>query len=131
MSSVQPVPFRTLFPWYCDPKREVDLNEWQTTDDDFDTVVQEPEQENPSVGLTSSFGIMGSLHIIHNAANGLLDAIPDLDEVVTDMTEVCDLLTTPATKSRVMETCFNGVVGKQFHRPLTKFNAQIYIYIYI
>jgi hypothetical protein len=126
LSSVQPVPFRTLFPWYVGTEHVFGAAQWGgDADADFDGIPPDPELENPAVGLNESLGLPGLLHVLHNAGNSTMAAVPVLEEAVGQMAEICNVCSHARTRGRLLATCFDDPVGRCFHSTMRKFAAHV------
>ena len=129
LGSVPPVPFSSLFPWaetsYLAPPSSIQAVE----DDDFDAAFEAEErlgnEVDGRVSLTGSIPCAGQLRILHNAANSLLAVMPQTGRSIEQLAVVADLLRRPHIRTRLLESCFNSEVGKQFHARLNTFRGKV------
>ncbi len=107
-----PTKFSSIFPWASASQSQQRCCAEQ---EDLDDLPDEDGEAEAYVGLSfsSSLAIPGLLHIIHNAANGLLTVMPCLSSAIDKLAEVAKLVSRPASCERLCGTCFNDVVGKQ------------------
>lgn len=106
---VLPVAATALFPWAF--RREVE----ELLEGEVDTW-QAPSDGQPSETPHAALGAPGLLHIIHNAGSDLLEVITGLDDEVTRLMHVADLVRGAQTCERLIETCYSTEVGKCFHQ---------------
>ena len=106
LNTIAPVRVRELFPWMpCD--------------------VDEGSVE-PTVSLERALSAPGLLHIMHTVAKNLLSVCPELDAVVDQMAAVCKLLRGRTTRNKLLEMCFGGPIGRQFHKQFYAFKGKVY-----
>lgn len=70
--------------------------------------------------------VPGLLHILHYAGNSILSVVPRFDAAVSQLAEVCTLIRSEDTCTRMRERCFAGLVAQEFHQQLKAFSAKVY-----
>ena len=124
LSSVAPVPLRRLFPWFPKVDQSPPILAVADTWDDMSGT--EGPAESAEVGFTRSLAAPGVLHIIHNATNDLLSAVPELDDAVESLAQVAAFLRHTHTRERLQEACFGDTVGRTFHASLKGFSGKVH-----
>ena len=133
LSSVAPVRIDELFPWCEDAYLErggvvgpeglpLLLPEESEEADLFDVA----EEVHHHVDLSNAMPNAGQLHILHNAANGVLKVMPTVDAAIDELKVVADMVRQPHSRGRLLETCFTSNVGKQFHNKLKSFKGKVF-----
>ena len=133
LSSVAPVRIDELFPWCEDAYLErggvvgpeglpLLLPEESEDADLFDVA----EEVHHHVDLSNAVPNAGQLHILHNAANGVLKVMPTVDAAIDELKVVADMVRQPHSRGRLLETCFTSNVGKQFHHKLKSFKGKVF-----
>ncbi len=119
LGSVPPVSFGSLFPWaetsYLAPPSLIQAVVDDDVDDAFEAEERLGNEVDDRVSFTGSIPCAGQLHILHNAANGLLAAMPQTGKSIEQLGVVADLLRRPHTRTRLLESCFNSEICRQFH----------------
>ena len=123
---VQPVKISDLFPWFAFEQELPSHSEMQACDDDFHVIAEPDASSLPCVSLTNALAAPGLLHMIHNAANRVIDVMPSTSEAIDSLSEACDFFSDSHTSERVAETCFSGPVSKLFKRQILKFRAKVH-----
>ena len=117
---VQPVRARALFPFV--EKSDVVGAAVSFEEDDF----PEDDIDDPEVSLDGSLSAAGLMHIIHGAGQSLATALPELDEIIDGLQEASTMCRLPATRERLIERCFSGIVGRTFHKQIRSFKGKVY-----
>ena len=90
------------------------------------------QQADPMmVDMSSSLGVMGVLHILHNGVKELHAAMSDWPKYASDLKLISDLCRRQWSKDRLIETCFSDPTVAKYYSAryitvLEKFTASVY-----
>ena len=115
------VPAKQIFPWAesaAPALLDVDEN-------DFTEYHDLQSEADTELGFEDSLAVSGLLHILHNCGNRLME-IPEVSEPIDGLDEISKVLTTTATRERLLYTCFSGQVSSCFKTQLTKYTATVH-----
>lgn len=69
---------------------------------------------------------LGTIHIVDNIFNNLVEAVPELDDCVTGLEKVGDLVRRPASQARLFARCFNYPAGFVLQRKIKKYKSKVH-----
>jgi hypothetical protein len=101
----------SLFPWAFEP------------DDGFHNEVGVVAHDAGVVDLSQSLGVIGLLHIIHNAVNDLNKSMDYFREFVDQLTIISRTLATMHSKQRLLQTCFASGAGLHYRSLIENWNG--------
>jgi hypothetical protein len=119
ISSVQPVPVKSVLPW-------IKLESEGPQEDDWFEAGADEQALGPKVSFQNQLSAAGMLHIFDNIGNDVLSASPVLDEQVTRMSKVADLVRKPDSCDRLCESCFSCPVGRTFQKGFRRFKGKVH-----
>ena len=118
LRKVPPILVRDLFPWI--PQGDAAPNEH-----DWAPVVDDELELNAKVDLSSSCGVAGLLHILHNSTLDLGRSMRTFDDTVKKMSHLSKLLARKDPKQRLLQTCFSDRIGCHLQKDIKSFRAKL------
>lgn len=82
--------------------------------------------QSPGVDFSKATPVAGLLHIIHNSSSDLGKSMSCWDSVIQQLQHVSRLLRKRDSKTRLLESCFNDHVGRNFHSDLKAFQCKLH-----
>ena len=67
----------------------------------------------------------GILHVLHNAADRVLESMLGVNSMVPSLSEICNLLSHSHTRDRVIETCYCTPLAVHFAKDIRTFTSRI------
>lgn len=125
---VQPVKIKSLLPWvsFRSPESSTEGVAAGVGDDDFQAVEEPADPLEERIAVNRAIEAPGLLHIMHNAADHVLENMPLISDAVVPLSEVCDLLSHEHSRSRFLATCLdNTPLGEQCTKQIKEFKARI------
>ena len=120
LPTVLPAAVDTVFPWMPLPSPPVPVSE-------VDAFLYQPEQVAvPKISFSRALQVSGLQHIIHNATNDLLGAMPVLAKELPRLKELADDVVTKTTREEVYETCFASPVGMNMRKVINEWTHCVY-----
>lgn len=110
-----------------------DVSPWAPREDAAESIALDDmiddlpgESEGWDLSFRGSLAIPGLLHILHNAANGVLCVAQELSSAVDSMAEVAKLVRLRRSCDRLCESCFGSEVGQHHQASLRTFSGSVY-----
>lgn len=110
---VVPVPIQHLYPWMPVPQVENPRSE----DDDWN-FNPAAEVDPVFVSFSRALQVPGIQHIVHNAAQDMLDASPGMKPYVADLSTLVKLCIRKFTRRRLLAMCYDSDFGRVMARDI-------------
>jgi hypothetical protein len=113
LARLRPFSIQELFPWATDHEHceAPSVDEELGGEAPFDFTAEDRILAPAApllVDVTGSLYFPGLLHIVHNATEGLTDALSGWDDFVGGLRELAAFLARPYARQRLRETCFSN-----------------------
>ena len=124
LASVEPAEVESILPWFVETAGEVPMQscvEWEGESDQSGDVA-----DDGRISLQGCLAAPGMLHILHNATNDMVDALPEIKGATDDLAELSTFLRRQYTAQRFMDSCLDSPAGKLWHKDFKQFNAKVH-----
>ena len=85
-----------------------------------------PVEDNIEVSAAGSLDTPALHHLLHNASEGLRNAMPHYDDEVGKGQKVAKLVRKTASQKKLLERCFNTILGRARQDTIRRFRGNVY-----
>ena len=125
LPKIPAVPIQSLFGFLKPGDADTDWADWAPAMRDFGEGDRDALTE-PCVNFSRATAIAGLLHIIHNSSADLGKSMMCWDTITNQLQHISRLLRRRDSKTRLMESCFNDPIGKNFHADIKQFQCKLH-----